>query len=146
MRHRWPVVQLHYRRQLSGDRWSDVSGEFTAALEHNLIGISEGSTGFTNGVSGNLVGTKPARLIPKLGPLALNSGLTLTHELQAAALQLMLRVPESLHNSIQAGIARPVGCRRRFDPRIRHRRRRTYFGDISDLSSMIRTKTESAMS
>jgi predicted outer membrane repeat protein len=55
----------------------DVSGAFTSA-GHNLIGNSTGSTGFTNGVLGDMVGSAVGPLDPKLGPLANNGGPTKT--------------------------------------------------------------------
>ncbi len=86
----------------------DVSGAFTAALEHNLIGISDGSTGFTNGVSGNLVGSQLSPIDPKLGPLAFNSGLTKTHELLAGSPAIDTGESGIAPQFDQGGIARPV--------------------------------------
>ncbi len=56
---------------------SDVRGSFTS-LGHNLIGIADGSSGFSNGVNGDLVGSAASPLDPKLGPLANNGGPTQT--------------------------------------------------------------------
>lgn len=56
---------------------SDVAGLFDD-LGNNLIGISDGSTGFT--VS-TLVGTRSNPVSPNLAPLANNGGLTETHAL-----------------------------------------------------------------
>ncbi|MBE9010944.1 CHAT domain-containing protein, partial [Pseudanabaenaceae cyanobacterium LEGE 13415] len=56
---------------------SDVTGLFDD-LGNNLIGISDGSTGFT--VS-TLVGTRSNPMAANLAPLANNGGLTLTHAL-----------------------------------------------------------------
>jgi hypothetical protein len=58
----------------------DVNGAFTT-LGHNLIGTNSGSTGFTPGMNGDLVGTSPP-IDPRLGPLADNGGPTLTRMLQ----------------------------------------------------------------
>lgn len=55
----------------------DVSGGFVS-LGHNLIGRRDGSTGFTNGVQGDLVGTTASPLNPLLGSLANNGGPTPT--------------------------------------------------------------------
>jgi len=60
---------------------ADVQGAFTT-LGHNLIGSNGGSTGFTPGVNGDLVGTDGASIDPRLGPLAGNGGPTATHLLQ----------------------------------------------------------------
>jgi hypothetical protein len=60
----------------------DLSGDFTS-LGHNLIGKSDGSTGFTNGSNGDQVGSVASPLDPRLGPLANNGGPTQTHALLA---------------------------------------------------------------
>jgi hypothetical protein len=64
--------------------WNDVSGPFTSQ-GYNLIGASDGSTGFTNGTSNDQVGTKAAPLDPKLGSLTYNGGLTMTRTLLATS-------------------------------------------------------------
>lgn len=56
----------------------DVSGAFTSG-GHNLIGIADGSTGFTG--PGDLTGTTASPLDAKLGSLASNGGPTQTHAL-----------------------------------------------------------------
>ena len=48
---------------------------------YNLIGAGDGSTGFTNGVNGDLVGTAASPINPRLGPLRNNGGPTLTRAL-----------------------------------------------------------------
>jgi hypothetical protein len=58
----------------------DLSGPFTSG-GYNLIGQTDGSTGLTNGVNGDLVGTGTPPLNPLLGPLQDNGGPTLTHAL-----------------------------------------------------------------
>jgi hypothetical protein len=58
----------------------DLTGAFTSQ-GYNLIGQADGSTGFANGVNGDLVGTGAAPLNPLLGPLQNNGGPTLTHAL-----------------------------------------------------------------
>ncbi len=55
----------------------DGSGAFTDG-GYNLIGDGTGATGFTNGVSGTLVGTSAAPLNARLGVLAANGGPTQT--------------------------------------------------------------------
>jgi predicted outer membrane repeat protein len=62
----------------------DVSGAFTS-LGHNLIGDRTGSTGFTDGVSGDQVGSAGALVDPMIGPLASNGGPTKTHALLAGS-------------------------------------------------------------
>jgi hypothetical protein len=56
----------------------DTAGSFTSQ-GHNLIGRSDGGTGFTHGVAGDLVGTVAVPLDPQLRALADNGGLTFTH-------------------------------------------------------------------
>jgi CSLREA domain-containing protein len=56
----------------------DVFGAFISN-GHNLIGNSDGSSGF--GASGDQVGTGAAPINPLLGPLQNNGGLTFTHAL-----------------------------------------------------------------
>ena len=60
--------------------YADVAGNFTSSF-NNVIGISDGSTGFTNGVNGNIVGTSAAPIDPRLAPLANNCGATQTRAL-----------------------------------------------------------------
>ena len=62
----------------------DVSGDF-ASQGHNLIGDPTDSTGFTNAVNGDRVGTSANPIDPKLGPLANNGGRTKTHALLAGS-------------------------------------------------------------
>jgi predicted outer membrane repeat protein len=63
---------------------ADVSGTF-ASGGHNLIGDGTGGTGFTNGTSGDIVGTSAVPIDPKLGPLANNGGRTKTMALLAGS-------------------------------------------------------------
>jgi hypothetical protein len=63
----------------------DLEGAFTT-LGHNLIGMNDGSTGFTPGTgnpNGDLVGTGSSPIDPRLGLLADNGGPTLTLILQS---------------------------------------------------------------
>ncbi|MGA2543606.1 MAG: choice-of-anchor Q domain-containing protein [Verrucomicrobiota bacterium] len=55
----------------------DLAGPFTS-LGYNLIGQTNGSTGFTHGVNADLAGTTANPLDPLLGPLASNGGSTPT--------------------------------------------------------------------
>ncbi|KAM3114576.1 beta strand repeat-containing protein [Phormidesmis sp. 146-33] len=58
----------------------DVSGSFIDQ-GNNLIGKSDGSIGFTNGVNGSVVGTIAAPVDPLLAPLGNYGGPTQTHAL-----------------------------------------------------------------
>ncbi|MCH7720171.1 MAG: hypothetical protein IH988_04165, partial [Planctomycetes bacterium] len=58
----------------------DVSGPFTSQ-GNNLIGDGTGSTGFTDGVNSDQVGTGGSPINPLLGPLQDNGGSTSTHAL-----------------------------------------------------------------
>ena len=58
----------------------DLAGDFTSQ-GFNLISISDGSTGFTNGIHADQVGTDAAPINPQLGPLQMNGGPTPTHAL-----------------------------------------------------------------
>jgi hypothetical protein len=60
----------------------DLEGHFTTR-GNNLIGRSDGSNGFTNGLNGDHVGTLSTPLDPRLAPLANNGGPTQTHALLA---------------------------------------------------------------
>jgi hypothetical protein len=55
----------------------DLAGSFISD-GHNLIGQTDGSSGVTNGVNGDLAGTTPSPLDPNLGPIQNNGGPTWT--------------------------------------------------------------------
>jgi hypothetical protein len=59
---------------------SDLNGAFVSA-GWNLIGKSDGSTGFTHGVNGDQVGTAAVPMLASLGPLQANGGPAETHAL-----------------------------------------------------------------
>jgi hypothetical protein len=64
------------------------NGDASGALNsqgHNLVSKSDGSTGFTDGVNGDQVGTLASPLNALLGPLANNGGPTFTHALLAGS-------------------------------------------------------------
>tara|TARA_R110002095_G_scaffold152237_4_gene132172 strand:- start:156276 stop:173423 length:17148 start_codon:yes stop_codon:yes gene_type:complete len=63
----------------------DVTGDFDS-LGTNLIGVGGISTGFTDGVNGDLVGTFATPISPGLGALQDNGGATFTHELLGGSL------------------------------------------------------------
>jgi hypothetical protein len=58
----------------------DIAGPFNSQ-GNNLIGKSDGSTGLTNGVNGDIVGTVASPVDPLLGALMNNGGSTFTHGL-----------------------------------------------------------------
>jgi hypothetical protein len=58
----------------------DVAGDFTSQ-KFNLIGMADGSTGFTNGASADHAGSNASPINPLLGPLQMNGGFTPTHAL-----------------------------------------------------------------
>jgi hypothetical protein len=57
----------------------NLGGNFSGGF--NLISDGTGSTGLTNGINGNLVGTSSASIDPRLGALANNGGSTQTRAL-----------------------------------------------------------------
>jgi len=74
------IVALNLSWSSSPDVWGSFVSE-----GHNLIGDGINSTGFTDGVSGDMVGTSADPIDPKLGPLANNGGPTKTHALLAGS-------------------------------------------------------------
>jgi len=62
----------------------DVGANFTSQ-GHNLIGKSDGSTGFSDGVNGDQVGSIASPLDPELGPLRNNGGTTLSRALRKSS-------------------------------------------------------------
>jgi hypothetical protein len=91
----------------------DLQGFFNS-FGHNLIGQSDGSSGFANGVNGDLVGSHNVPIDPLLGPLADNGGPTLTVALLHGSPALdagdeaLLRPPYSLKYD-QRGFRRKSG-------------------------------------
>jgi hypothetical protein len=63
---------------------TDLQGNFTSQ-GNNLIGKSDGTNGFTNGVNGDQVGTAGSPINPLLGALGNNGGPTQTHALLAGS-------------------------------------------------------------
>jgi hypothetical protein len=82
-----------------------VSGSFVS-LGHNLIGRRDGSTGFTHGVQGDLVGTAASPLNPLLGSLALNDGPTPTRALLPGSPAIDAG-DDAVTATDQRGVARP---------------------------------------
>jgi hypothetical protein len=58
----------------------DLAGDFTSQ-GYNLIGMADGSTGFTNGLKADQVGSIASPIDPLIGPLQMNGGPTPTHAL-----------------------------------------------------------------
>jgi hypothetical protein len=91
----------------SGGTVPDASGQFFAF--YSLLGKSNGSTGVTNGVDHNLVGTIAAPVEPRLRPLRDNGGSTPTHALapDSPALDGAEPADNFLVNIDQRGAPRP---------------------------------------
>ena len=68
---------------LADDGAPDISGAIVTASSYNLVGDGTGSTGLTNGVNNNQVGTGGSPINPQLGPLQDNGGPTETRALLA---------------------------------------------------------------
>jgi hypothetical protein len=66
--------------QATDDLAPDCSGGF-ASQGYNLIGNNQSCNGFTHGVNGDQVGSNATPLDPRLAPLPLNGGATMTHAL-----------------------------------------------------------------
>ncbi|MCY2991124.1 MAG: FG-GAP-like repeat-containing protein [Planctomycetota bacterium] len=75
---------FYIQNSIIAGNWSASGRDIAGArgfisLGHNLIGDGSGSSGFTNGVNGDVVGINGSPVDPLLGPLADNGGTTLTH-------------------------------------------------------------------
>ena len=84
----------------------DISGDHIS-LGHNLVGTTNGSTGFTS--IGDRVGTTNAPLSPNLLPLAANGGPTLTMALNHDSPAIDSGAAAGIPAEDQRGIARPQG-------------------------------------
>ena len=73
-----PVVRSTIIANNSANQGPDVLGAFNSA-GYNLIGVGDGSAGFTNGINQDQVGSAGTPLDPLLGPLQNNGGPTPTH-------------------------------------------------------------------
>jgi hypothetical protein len=58
----------------------DLAGDFSSR-GFNLLGVSDSSAGFTNGIRSDIVGDSIVPVDPMIGPLQLNRGSTPTHAL-----------------------------------------------------------------
>jgi hypothetical protein len=94
---------------IGGGYASDNIGGSFSSLGHNLIGHATGGTGFTNGVSGDKVGTQAVPLDPLLGALANNGGPTETHALLGGSPCIDAGDPVVFEPTDQRGIARIAG-------------------------------------
>jgi hypothetical protein len=87
-------------------RTQDVAGVFNS-LGHNLIGATNGSSGFT--ATGDLVGSAALLLDPLVGPLTNNGGLTLTMALLPGSPAIDAGSPVGVPPTDQRGVTRPYG-------------------------------------
>jgi hypothetical protein len=85
----------------------DVTGAF-ASLGHNLIGVTNGSSGFI--ASGDLAGSVDSPINPKLGPLADNGGPTLTMALLPGSPAIDAGDNSASPPTDQRGLPRPFGA------------------------------------
>lgn len=85
----------------------EVKGTFSSN-GYNLIGRRDGSTGFTNGVNHDQVGSVAAPIDPLLGTLANNGGTTQTMALLPASPAIDKSSAVSGITADQRGLARPV--------------------------------------
>lgn len=83
----------------------DVAGNFTSE-GNNFIGRSDHSTGLTDGVNGDQVGTNAAPRDPLLGPLQNNGGPTDTHALLAGSTAINAANNSSAPRFDQRGFSR----------------------------------------
>jgi uncharacterized delta-60 repeat protein len=83
----------------------DVAGAYVSQ-GNNLIGKSDGSTGFTNGANGDLVGAIAAPINPLLAPLADNGGTTQTHALLPGSAAINAGTTTGAPTADQRGISR----------------------------------------
>jgi hypothetical protein len=88
----------------------DLFGTFAAgSTRFNLIGIGNGSSGVSDGVDGNQVGSSSAPLDPRLGALANNGGPTNTHALRLGSPALNAASTPEGPTTDQRGVLRPQG-------------------------------------
>ncbi len=89
------------------DDVENAAGSVFTSLGNNLIGDTDGSTGF--GVSGDLTGTGSSPLNPMLGPLANNGGPTQTVALLSGSPAINTGNNSGAPATDQRGVARPFG-------------------------------------
>lgn len=83
------------------------SGGVLASLGHNLD--TDGTSGFTNGLNGNIIGSLGAPINAQLAPLANNGGPTQTHALLCGSPAIDAGDNNGAPATDQRGSARPVG-------------------------------------
>jgi hypothetical protein len=74
------TIQMAVGNPGSNGTGFDLAGNFTSQ-GCDLISTGDGSTGFTNGVMADQVGTDASPIDPQLGPLQMNGGFMPTHAL-----------------------------------------------------------------
>ena len=87
----------------------DLAGNFTSE-GFNLVGKSDGSTGFSNEVKADLVGRFGVPIDPLIGPLQMNGGPTLTHALLPGSPAIDQGKSFGIHRD-QRGRHRPINER-----------------------------------
>ena len=87
----------------------DISGAVVASSSYNLIGDGTGSSGITNGVNNNQVGSGASPINPQLGALTNNGGLTETHALLAGSPAINTANNATCPPTDQRGVGRPIG-------------------------------------
>ncbi|HUJ71816.1 MAG TPA: choice-of-anchor Q domain-containing protein [Verrucomicrobiae bacterium] len=90
----------------TADSIPDVGGTI-ASDGHNLIGISDGSTGFVNGTNGDLIGSAAHPLAPGLSMLASNGGPTFTCALLSSSPAINAGADVDCPATDQRGVTRP---------------------------------------
>ncbi|HEX9003298.1 MAG TPA: choice-of-anchor Q domain-containing protein [Blastocatellia bacterium] len=92
----------------SGNNFNIGANTALTSLGNNLD--SDGTSGFPNGVGGNLVGTAGTPLNAQLGALANNGGTTQTHALNAGSPAINAGTNTGAPATDQRGISRPQGA------------------------------------
>src|SRR5262245_34909174 len=87
----------------------DISGAVVASSSYNLVGDGTGSSGITNGVNNNQVGSGVSPINPLLGALANNGGSTQTHALLAGSPAINTANNATCPATDQRGVSRPIG-------------------------------------
>ena len=85
----------------------DIAGGSFVSAGHNLIGVGDGSSQFTDGVGGDLVGTAAHPRDPYLGPWQDNGGPTRTYALRAGSPAIDAGSNATVVATDARGIARP---------------------------------------
>jgi hypothetical protein len=87
----------------------DISGAVVGASSFNLVGDGTGSSGITNGVNNNQIGSGASPVDPLLGSLVNNGGSTETHALLAGSPALDTGSNGFCPAADQRGVPRPGG-------------------------------------